>query len=112
MPPAGFQEVQRAEGVDPEISKRIAGRPVVRGLRGGMNDRFDLGAKFCEKAINAFALADIDREMAVVFELLLEGAPAGHRGCLWPKEFAAHIVVDTGDFESFLVKTFAGFRAD
>ena len=38
----GFEQNERSGCVHREIGFRVAGRPVVRGLRGGVNHQFDL----------------------------------------------------------------------
>ena len=65
-PPRGLQQVQRAQRVDFEIEKRDRRGAIVRGLGGGVNDQ--IGPQFLHESQNAFAIADIDRRVAVVRE--------------------------------------------
>ena len=44
-----LEQVERAVGVDREVRVRVARRPVVRGLRGGVDDQLDLAAVLGEQ---------------------------------------------------------------
>ena len=50
-----------AGGIDTEVGEGFFGSPVVRGLRGGVNDEVDVAAVFLEDGGDVFEVADVDR---------------------------------------------------
>ena len=62
----GLKKVQRARGIDTEIHVRIPGRPVVRGLRRGVDDRAQIRADLGYECLHQRAVADIEAMMPIV----------------------------------------------
>jgi hypothetical protein len=87
-----LQQVQRAGGVDAEIRERLARRPVVRGLRGGVDHQRDRAAVVAE---DLGQLAEIAHVGVVVLVVRVQArkplAVPGGRGL--GAEVAAHVVV-------------------
>ena len=57
-----LEQVERAVGVDAEVGLRVARGPVVRGLRGGVDDQLDLAGVLGEDARDAVGVADVELE--------------------------------------------------
>ena len=110
--PSGFQHVQRAGGVDPEIGVRLARRPVVRGLRGGVDDDFDLAAIARKHVLHRVKIADVDGVMRVVRQCGLQTLTRRRGRSLGAKKTRPHIVVDAGNGESLGMEFLAGFGTD
>ena len=64
----GFEQVQRADGVDAEIRVRLARGPVVRRLRGGVDDDFHGTAEFGEHLIHGVVVANVHGFVPVMLE--------------------------------------------
>jgi hypothetical protein len=58
--PGGLEQVQGAVGVDPEVGLRLPRRPVVRRLRGSVDDQPDAVAQLGEKPLHALGVADVE----------------------------------------------------
>ena len=62
----GFQQVQRADGVDAKIRVRVARRPIMGRLRGRMDDERNVLAEFFEEIFDGVAVADIKIVMLII----------------------------------------------
>jgi hypothetical protein len=111
--PRGLQQVERAVGVDAEVGLRLLGGPVVRGLRGGVDDQLDLAGVPGEDPLDALGVADVDLLVdELVREALLQhfGHAAGRR--LLAEEAGAHVVLEADDGVARLGEVDDGLGAD
>ena len=90
MPARGLKQDKRAVGIDAEIRQRFARRPVMRGLRGGVNDDRYVAAIAGEDLLDGARLADIGFDMSVEGQILLELLPGPTGAGVWPKKSGAH----------------------
>ena len=63
--PRGFQQVQRADGIDVKVVKWPAGCEIVARLGGGVDD--GLRGEFLEQGQHAGAVADVEFVMLEIF---------------------------------------------
>ena len=102
----GFEQVERAVGIDAEIGKRFAGCPVVAWLGGGVDDEFDVRAVFFKDVKNGFLVSNVHvlrgeiREIGGQFRRRRKGRSVRS------EEILALIVVNADDFVEFLRKIF------
>src|SRR5207248_10413836 len=71
-----FEKVKRAICVHGEIGFRIARSPIMRRLRGGVNDRGDVPLVLLEQVVNSLAIANINLMMLVsanIFDQIVTG---------------------------------------
>ncbi len=59
-----LQQVQRPVRVDAEVRLRVGRRPVVRGLRSGVDHELDLACVLGEYPLHAIRVADVDLQRA------------------------------------------------
>ena len=98
---AGALEQRDGGGrVDGEVGGRVVRRPVVRGLRRGMDDDRDLRAELREDGGEPRLVADVHVVVAVAAHLALQRGPLVERARLRPEEDAALVVVDADDLEA------------
>ena len=76
VPARRFEQVQGAVGVDREIGLRVAGRPIVRRLGRGMDDRRDVVAVAGENLVHQRGVADVAVDVAIGLDLDFEPLPA------------------------------------
>ena len=69
-----LEQVERAVGVDCEVGLRVARRPVVGGLRGGVDDQLDPARARAEDPLDRAGVADVD-----VLDFETRGAPRSRR---------------------------------
>ena len=95
VPARGFQQVERARGVDVEVIERAVLGQVVRGLSGAVDDQ--VGSGVGDDAVHRCAVADVER---VVFEAragLLEPSKVPVGIATGAEEVGPHIVIDSED---------------
>ena len=112
MRPGRLEQVQGAVRVDAEVGLRLARRPVVRRLRGGVHDDLDRGCVLGEQALHALGIPDVElvrAELGVGPPQLL-GDGCGRR--VRAEECAAHVVLDPDDVEALRHQVAHGLRAD
>jgi hypothetical protein len=104
----GLQQVEGAGGVDGEVRVRLAGRPVVRRLRGGVDDDRRVAGVAGEEPMtpSASRMSKLGRPEAV--DLVDELARHGRRRRLGAEEIRAHVVLDADDVESLLGEVTGG----
>jgi hypothetical protein len=107
----GLEEVQRAGRVDAEVDVRLAGGPVVRRLRGGVDDQLEVAADLADDARDAVAVPDVDRgeAEAVAAGELVRGVRG--RGAV-AEELPAHVVLDADDLPAGVDETVRGLGPD
>ena len=105
----GLQQVQRANGVDAKIGVRIARGPVMRRLRGGVDDEFDVLAQFFEQRLDSIAVADVKVVVFVVGKALDEFFAIAQCGRFLAKKPLAQVVVNADNLEPFFGKTLDTF---
>ena len=106
------QKVERAVGVDGEVGVRVRGRPVVRGLRGGVDDQLDRAPVAREERVDPLAVADVHLLPAEVLDLGGETVRGGRGGGLGAEEVGAHVVLDADHVEALLGEEAHRLRAD
>ena len=107
--PRGLQQVQGTNRIYAEIRVRIARRPVMRWLRGGVNDKSDLLAEPFKQTFNRGAVADVKVVMLVVGNTVDKLLPVGKGGRLFAEKPLAQIIVNADHFKTFLGKTLDAF---
>ena len=112
MQASSLQKIQGAESIDSEVCVRVARRPIVGGLRGGMNHDLYRGTEPVEQGFDPPGVPNIQIFVQVVLQGRLQAffGPGG-RG-LGSEETRPHIVIDSDNIEAFVVKFCAGFGAD
>ena len=100
MPPDHLQENECAVGIHREIGERLAGGPVVRGLRGGVDHQVDRTAMRREQLVHRPIVANVGVDMAVTADARLQQLPPPRRAAIVTEEVAAQIVVDADDIEA------------
>ena len=75
-----LQQVERPDGVDAEVGVRVGRSPVVRRLRGGVDDQLERAACLGEHALDAVAVADVEVERTERAAVLLGQPLRGVRG--------------------------------
>ena len=93
-----FQQIERSVGVDAEVDLRLRRCPVMRRLRGGVNDDSDVGVEFGEDLIDERLIADVDIEVLVVCDCRFEIRTTLLGRSVFTEEVLAHVVVDADDF--------------
>ena len=73
MPASGLEQVQGPVGVDVEIRLGLSRRPIMRGLRGGVDDQLEAPGVLGEDPVDAVGVANVELERA---ELGVGGRPA------------------------------------
>ena len=106
-----LEQAESGAGVYPKIGDRLARRPIMRGLRGGMDDELDRRAVSREQLCDGVGIADIGFHVRVVLKPLQFG-PIEARARIRAKKAAAHIVVDSNDVEPLGRTKSRGLRAD
>ena len=101
MLPRRLQHVQRADGVDGEVGVRLAGGPVVRRLRGAMDDELQGGAAG-ERALHAVAVADVEVERREALDAVGKSLGVGARRRLGTEEVCPHVIVEPDDVVALL----------
>ena len=91
------QQVQRAVGIDGEVGDRIARRPIVRGLRRGMNDDRDVAAVGREHLLHGRFVANVGVDVPVAGQGRFERVARPARAGVVAEEALAHVVVDADD---------------
>jgi hypothetical protein len=96
----GLQEVEGAVGVDREVGGRIGRRPVVRRLRGGVDDDLQRPRVLAKDGVDRLGVADVDGPRVELRIALGQGI--GHREGRGgrPEELRPHVVVDPHDVVS------------
>ena len=112
MLPRRFEQVQGADGVDGEIRVRLARGPVMRRLRGGVDDDLDGRTEPGEQRVDRVVVADVHVLVPVILERLLQPDAGGRGGRLRAKKARPHVVVHSNHVKTSGVKTFARFGAD
>ena len=113
MQASRFEQVQRADGVDRKIGVRLARGPIVRRLRGRVNDQRDVLAVLLEYRGHAVGIADVRVDVSIPrAEFFAEFLPLSARGCLRSEEAAPHVVVDADDIEAQTREVAGSLRAD
>src|SRR5688572_16895993 len=84
----------------------------MRRLRCRMDDDLDRASEFLKNRVHGIYVANVDRSVPIFRELLLEFYASRKRGSVLPKEFGAHVVVDSDHVETFSCEPFASLRAD
>jgi hypothetical protein len=110
--PRGFEQVQRADGVHAKVRVRIARGPVVRRLRGRVDDERDVRAELFEKIFHGCAVADVEIVVLVIGKFADEFLAVAERRSLLAEKPLAQVVVNADDFVAFARKTFDAFRSD
>ena len=110
--PGGFEEVHRAEGVDTEVNQGRARGPIVRGLRGGMDDDLHGTAELAKERRNALRIADIEWAVPVAGKLAGQLLARGCGRGAGTEEFGPHVIVDADDIEAFRGESAAGLGTD
>ncbi len=105
-----LQEDKRAGGIDREIHHRIARRPVVRGLRCGMNDHGDVAAIGLEQAFHGAFVTDVGIRMPIAGNAIFKFLTNPRRTRFVAEENAAHVIIDTNNGKAFSCKKTGGFR--
>ena len=95
-----LQEVESAVCIDRKIGLRVRGRPVVRGLRGGVHDELDVARVACKQALHAFGVADVQLLPAEAVDLVDEALRGRCGRCLGAKEVGPHVVLHTDYVEA------------
>ena len=108
----GFEQVQGADGVDAEIRVRLARGPVVRRLRGGVNDQGDVLAECFEKIFHRLPVADVEIVVLITRNGGDEFLPVGQSGRFPAEKPLAQVVVNADDLEPFAGKPPDALRAN
>ena len=106
-----FEEIEGADGVGVKIVKRDRGGPIVRGLRGGVDD--GVGSQLTKEGEDALAVADV--EFVVVkggAERFSETMLVVAGVTLRPEKDSALVVVDAMDLPAKRREMDADFRAN
>ena len=100
------RQVQGAVGIDCEVRLGLPRRPVVGGLRGGVDHELDLVLP--EKRINCSLVADVNTAVPIARMEINEAlaVPIGTGG--GTEEVAAHIVVHAEYLEALLGEELRG----
>ena len=111
--PARLEQVEGARRVDAEVRERIARGPIVRGLRGRVDDDANAVAVAVEQRHQRIGVADVDRlvDVPATMPSLEFALLPGSRGVV-AKEPATHVVVDADDVEPAGDEAIDRFRAD
>ena len=112
VPPRGLEQVKRPGRVDLEVGDRLAGGPVVRGLRGRVHHEIDRRAVAAKETVDRVAIADVDLLVGVAVEIAEQPLPVPNRRGLGPEEIRAQIVVDPDDVEPEGREVACRFAAD
>ena len=108
-----LEQVERAVGVDAEVGLGLLGRPVVRGLRGGVHDQLDLAGVLGEDARDGVGVADVDLLVhELVRQPLLQHLGHAARRGLLAEEAGAHVVLEADDRVAALGEVDDGLGAD
>jgi hypothetical protein len=97
--PRHFQRHERTVGIDGKVGDRFLRGPVVRRLRGGMDDQRNVAPVSREHLFHGGRVADVSAHVAVTGHLALEHCPAPCRAAVFAEEVPAHVVVDADDVE-------------
>ena len=104
VPARRLEQVERAVGVDAEVRLRVGRGPVVRRLRGGVDDELDLAARARAKTpLDAVGVADVDVERAEARRASRQSRSVTVRGRgLRAEEARAHVVLEPDHVEARL----------
>src|SRR5262249_39813401 len=95
-----FKQYECAVGVHAEIGVRILRGPVVRRLRGGMHDEFNITAIIGKHRLDRPTIPNIDVKVNVIQDLRFQFTPAPFRRGVLPEKLLSHVVVDADDPKS------------
>ena len=105
-----LEQVKRSQRIHLEIEKRDRCGAIMRRLGCGVNDQVRL--QFLHELQDSFAIADIDRQMAVVRNLGLQLPEHPTRVALGSEEDGSMVAVNSGDAESQPGEPARHLRAD
>ena len=98
--PGRFQQIERAIGVNRKVDKWRLRRPIMRGLRRGMDNHRYICLVTLEEIEDCALIADVDVIMPVVGKLRFEAPPTPDRAGFGPKKLGTHVVVDADNVQS------------
>ena len=108
----GLQQVEGAVGIDRKVRKRLAGCPVVRGLRRRVDYQRDGLAAFGKQRVHTFRVADVEVAMSVVGQFLFElgAVPSGR--AVRAEKVLPHVVIHADDVKAAFVHEAGRLAAD
>ncbi len=92
--PGGLEQVQGAGRVDPEIGERLARRPVMRRLGGGMDDQVGSARDLAEDPCDTFGVPDVQFHFAEVLEVAAQRLADLAGRSFGAEERGSHVVLD------------------
>ena len=109
----GLEQVERPVRVHAEVRLRIARRPVVRRLRGGVDDELEILSVLREDPVDALGVADVELDPAELVAVAFDEPLADRAGRgVGPEELRAHVVLEPDDVEPLLDEVLDGFGTD
>ena len=109
----GLEQIEGADGVDAEVRERLASGPIVRRLRGGVDDGRDVGAVVRQHPTHGRGVPDVEVLVTVARPVAtLELGPLPRCRGLVAEEALAHVVVDADDLVAARHERIDGLRAN